>query len=93
MAQEKDLGLQPFYLAGSLLQASQLSILPVTRPPITSAELREFALGLANRILDEQRPCPPAAFAPLPSPRHRAESDPELAQSRWGDASAHACPD
>jgi hypothetical protein len=55
-AQEKDLGLQPFFLAGALLQVRHLSHLPVTTPPITIDELRSFITALADRLLDQWRP-------------------------------------
>lgn len=55
-AQEKDLGMQPFYLAGSLLQVRNLHHLPATTPPITQAKLEEFIVGLANLLLDRLKP-------------------------------------
>ena len=55
-AKEKDLGMQPFYLAGSLLQAASIHLVPETYPPITPAELQDFATSLANRLLDQLRP-------------------------------------
>ncbi len=55
-AQEKDLGLQPFFLAGSLLQVRTLRNLPVTTPPLTFPELQDFIVALADRLLDQLRP-------------------------------------
>jgi hypothetical protein len=55
-AQTKDLGLQPFFMAGSLLQVRNLSHLPTTTPPLTLADLQTFIVGLANRLLDQLRP-------------------------------------
>jgi predicted nucleotidyltransferase component of viral defense system len=55
-AQEKDLGLRPFFLAGALRQVRQLRHLPITTPPIASSELQAFFLALADRLLDELRP-------------------------------------
>lgn len=55
-AQEKDLGMQPFYLAGSLLQVRKFSRLPSTTPPLTLAELENFIVPLANRLLDQSHP-------------------------------------
>ena len=55
-AQEKDLGMQPFYLAGSFLQAASIHHVPETYPQVTTAELHEFATSLANRLLDQLRP-------------------------------------
>jgi len=55
-AQEKDLGMQPFYLAGSLLQVHNLRHLPTTTPPLTFSELQEFTITLANRLVDRSRP-------------------------------------
>jgi hypothetical protein len=55
-AQGKDLGLQPFYLAGSLLQVRHLRHLPVTTPPLTLSELQDFVIPLADRLLDRSRP-------------------------------------
>jgi hypothetical protein len=55
-AQEKDLGLQPFFIAGTLLQVRHLPRLPVTTPALTLAELQTFILALADRLLDQLRP-------------------------------------
>ena len=55
-AQGKDLGLQPFFLAGTLLQVRNLRHLPVTTPPLTLPELEDFIIPLANRLLDRSRP-------------------------------------
>lgn len=55
-AQEKDLGLQPFFLAGSLLQVRNLRHMPATTPPLALSELEGFILPLANRLLDRLRP-------------------------------------
>jgi hypothetical protein len=55
-AREKDLGLQPFYMAGTLLQIRHLHILPATTPPLTLGELQAFITSLADRLLDQLRP-------------------------------------
>jgi hypothetical protein len=55
-AQTKDLGLQPFFLSGALLQVRQFSYLPVTTPPLTVSELQDFVIALSNRLLDRLRP-------------------------------------
>jgi hypothetical protein len=55
-AQTKDLGLQPFFMAGSLLQVRNLSHIPTTTPPLALADLQAFIVGLANRLLDQLRP-------------------------------------
>jgi hypothetical protein len=55
-AQEKDLGLQPFFLAGSLLQVRNLRHIPATAPPLTLSELEGFTLLLTNRLLDLLHP-------------------------------------
>ncbi len=55
-AQEKDLGLQPFYMAGTLLEVRNLRHLPATTPPLTLPELLDFIFPLANRLLDSSRP-------------------------------------
>ena len=55
-AQEKDLGLQPFFMAGALLQVRHLRHLPATTPPLTLSELQDFFIPLANRLLDRSRP-------------------------------------
>jgi len=55
-AQEKDLGLQPFFMAGTLLQVRNFRRLPATIPPLTLSELRGFIIPLADRLLDRSRP-------------------------------------
>ena len=55
-AQEKDLGLQPFFMAGTLLQVCNLRHLPATTPPLTLPELQGFIIPLADRLLDRSRP-------------------------------------
>ena len=55
-AREKDLGLQPFFLAGALRQVRHLQYLPVTTLPLTPSELQTFILALADRLLDRLRP-------------------------------------
>jgi hypothetical protein len=55
-AQTKDLGMQPFFLAGSLLQVRKLHHLPTTTPPLTRSELEGLLLPLANRLLDQAAP-------------------------------------
>ena len=55
-AQEKDLGMQPFYLAGALLQVRNLRHLPITTPPLTHTELQDFIVTLSNRLIDQSRP-------------------------------------
>lgn len=50
-AQTKDLGLQPFFLAGALLQVRRFSRLPTTTPPIGLEELQIFMQGLADALL------------------------------------------
>ena len=47
---------EPFFLAGTLLQVRNLRHLPVTTPPVTLAELEDFIIPLANRLLDRSRP-------------------------------------
>jgi len=66
-AQEKDLGLQPFFLAGTLLQVRTLSRLPLTTPPLTLAELQDFITALADRLLDQLRPPDSVSGAIAPS--------------------------
>ena len=61
-AREKDLGLQPFFMAGSLLQVRHLHTLPATTPPLTHAELQAFIASLADQLLDRLHP--PAAADP-----------------------------
>ncbi len=58
-AQTKDLGLQPFFLAGSLLQVRHLRHLPSTTPPISLTELEATFVPLANRLLDRVHPPDP----------------------------------
>lgn len=55
-AQTKDLGLHPFYLAGSLRQVRNFRRLPVTAPPLTTSELQQFILALADQLLDQVAP-------------------------------------
>jgi hypothetical protein len=55
-AREKDLVLQPFFLAGALRQVRHLQYLPVTTPPLAPSELQAFILSLADRLLDQLRP-------------------------------------
>jgi hypothetical protein len=55
-AQTKDLGLHPFYLAGSLRQVRNFRRLPATTPPLTLPELQQFMLALADRLLEQVRP-------------------------------------
>lgn len=55
-AQTKDLGLLPFYLAGSLRQVRNFRRLPATTPPLTPGELQQFILALADRLLDQAAP-------------------------------------
>ena len=55
-AQTKDLGMHPFYLAGSLRQVRNFRRLPATTPPLTLLELQHFILALADRSLDQSAP-------------------------------------
>jgi hypothetical protein len=55
-AKTKDLGLQPFFMAGALLQVRQFHHLPKTTRPLTLAELQAFIVSLADRLLDQSRP-------------------------------------
>lgn len=55
-AQQKDLGLQPFFMAGALLQVQSLARLPLTVPPLVMADLQAFMVALADRLLDNIRP-------------------------------------
>lgn len=55
-AQTKDLGLHPFYLAGSLRQVLNFRRLPATTPPLTLIELQQFILSLADHLLDQVAP-------------------------------------
>ncbi len=55
-AQTKDLGLHPFYLAGSFRQVRNFRHLPATTPPLTLVELQQFMLALADRLLDQLTP-------------------------------------
>lgn len=55
-AREKDPGLQPFFMAGSLLQVRHLHTLPATTPPLTLAELETFITSLADQLLDGLHP-------------------------------------
>jgi len=55
-AQKKDLGLQPFFMAGSLLQIRNVRHLPATTPPLRAPELQEFIIALADRLIDQAHP-------------------------------------
>jgi hypothetical protein len=55
-AREKDLGMQPFFLAGTLLQVRHLHTLPPTTPPLSIAELQAGIIPLANQLLEQLRP-------------------------------------
>jgi hypothetical protein len=55
-AQEKDLGMQPFFMAGALLQVRNLRHLPETAPSLTLRELQDFIIPLADRLLDQLHP-------------------------------------
>jgi hypothetical protein len=55
-AQEKDVGLHPFFLAGALLQIRHVHTLPTTTPPLTLEELYVFIASLADDLLDQLRP-------------------------------------
>jgi hypothetical protein len=55
-ARTKDLGLHPFYLAGSLRQVRNFGRLPTTTPPLTLSELQYDMLVLADRLLDQEQP-------------------------------------
>ena len=55
-AQTKDLGVQPFFMAGALLQVRKLHLIPVTTPPLIHAELEASILPLVNRLLDRVDP-------------------------------------
>ncbi len=55
-ARTKDLGLHPFYLAGSLRQVRNFRRLPTTTPPLTLSELQYDMLALADRLLDQEQP-------------------------------------
>jgi hypothetical protein len=55
-AKTKDLGLQPFFMAGSLLQVRQFQHLPNTMPPLALPELQAFIISLTDRLLDQSRP-------------------------------------
>ncbi len=56
MAQEKDTGLTPFYLAGALLQVRTFTLFPETTPPVQKERLVRFFLDLADHLLDQSRP-------------------------------------
>jgi hypothetical protein len=56
MAQAKDGGLHPFYLAGSLRLVRGFRRLPTTTPPLSLSELQSFILALADRLLDQAAP-------------------------------------
>ncbi|MEM7535181.1 MAG: nucleotidyl transferase AbiEii/AbiGii toxin family protein [Chloroflexota bacterium] len=55
-AQEKDMGLQPFYLAGALLEVQNLPQMPETTPAIQREEIEQLILDLANRLIDRLNP-------------------------------------
>lgn len=55
-AQQKDVGLQPFFMAGALLEVQRLARLPLTTPPLAMADLQTFMVALADRLLDSLRP-------------------------------------
>jgi hypothetical protein len=55
-ATEKDLGLQPFYLAASLLQVRKLHYLPETEPALELGELQGSMVALAEMLIDRSKP-------------------------------------
>ena len=55
-AKQKDLGMEDFFLAGSLLQVRNLHYLPETYPPITSEALEQIIIPLVNRLVDSAHP-------------------------------------
>jgi predicted nucleotidyltransferase component of viral defense system len=55
-AQAKDLGMQPFFMAGALLQVRKLHHLPATTPSLTRSELEEFIIPLADELFDRSTP-------------------------------------
>ena len=55
-AREKDLGLQPFFLAGALRQVLHFQHLPTTTPPLALSELQAFIIALADQLLNQLRP-------------------------------------
>jgi hypothetical protein len=55
-AQEKDLGLQPFFLAGALRQVLHFQRLPSTTPPLALSELQDFITALSDQLLDHLQP-------------------------------------
>ncbi|MBN1976523.1 MAG: nucleotidyl transferase AbiEii/AbiGii toxin family protein [Anaerolineae bacterium] len=55
-AQGKDLGLQPFFLAGALRQVLHFQHLPTTTPPLALPELQAFITALSNQLLDRLQP-------------------------------------
>jgi hypothetical protein len=54
--QEKDLGLQPFFLAGALRQVLHFQHLPTTTPPLALSELQAFITVLSDQLLDRLQP-------------------------------------
>jgi hypothetical protein len=56
MAQEKDLGLQPFFLAGALRQVLHFQHLPTTTPPLALSDLQAFIIALSDQLLDRLQP-------------------------------------
>jgi len=63
-AQTKDLGIQPFFMAGALLQVRKLHLLPTTTPPLTHTELETSILQLVNRLLDRVDPTQRKMYEP-----------------------------
>ena len=55
-AQARDLGMHPFYLAGSLRQVRNFRRLPAVIPPLPLFELQQFILSLADELLDRATP-------------------------------------
>lgn len=55
-ATEKDLGLQPFFLAASLLQVKKLHYLPETEPALELGELQSSMVALAESLIDRSKP-------------------------------------
>lgn len=55
-AHAKDLGMHPFYLAGSLRQVRNFRRLPAVIPPLPLFELQQFILSLADELLDRATP-------------------------------------
>ncbi|MEZ4708281.1 MAG: nucleotidyl transferase AbiEii/AbiGii toxin family protein [Caldilineaceae bacterium] len=55
-AEEKDLGLHPFYMAGALLEVRHLHHLPITTPPVSKMDVVQTIVALANTLLDRLNP-------------------------------------